>query len=101
MAERLLHEALQTRRGLLGREHPDVAATMSELAVVSMAKGEYGAAEQLSREALAMRLAKALLGERHERTRQTAARLVHLYEAWGKPDKAAEYEALEGKPAGT
>jgi outer membrane protein assembly factor BamD (BamD/ComL family) len=38
------------------------------------------------------------LGEQQERTQKAVSRLVELYEAWGKPDKAAEYRALLDKP---
>ena len=34
------------------------------------------------------------LGPDHRRTQATLKRLVELYEAWGKPSKAAEYKEL-------
>ncbi len=34
------------------------------------------------------------LGQEHERTVRTINWLVELYEAWDKPDKAAEYRAI-------
>jgi hypothetical protein len=43
---------------------------------------------------------KALLGEQHDRTKTNADRLGQLYKAWGRPEKAAEYEALKARPAG-
>ena len=34
------------------------------------------------------------LGPRHRRTRRTIQKLVDLYTAWGKPEKAEEYRKL-------
>ncbi len=36
---------------------------------------------------------KAAWGEEHKRTRKTLQRLVELYEAWSKPEQAAEWRA--------
>jgi tetratricopeptide (TPR) repeat protein/tRNA A-37 threonylcarbamoyl transferase component Bud32 len=36
----------------------------------------------------------AVLGTDHKRTRGAINRLIDLYDAWGKPDKAAEYQAI-------
>ena len=44
-AEQNLREALAVRRELLGKESPEVAETLMELAVVFSEKGEYTAAE--------------------------------------------------------
>ena len=41
---------------------------------------------------------EAALGGDHHLTRSAVQALVDLYEAWGKPDKAAQYRAL---PPGT
>jgi tetratricopeptide (TPR) repeat protein len=35
----------------------------------------------------------AMRGDEHRYTREAVANLVHLYEAWGKPDKGAEWRA--------
>jgi serine/threonine-protein kinase len=37
---------------------------------------------------------KTALGDRHAQTRKTASRLIELYEAWGKPDRAETYRAM-------
>ena len=37
---------------------------------------------------------KDLNGEDHENTRSALAAIIKLYDAWGKPEKAAEYRAL-------
>ena len=46
----------------------------------------------------ALDILKQHLGENDERTQQTLNRLVKLYEAWEKPDKAAEYRGLMAAP---
>ena len=88
-AERLLREALRMRQGVLGPEHPDVAASASELAVVLMERGQYEAAEQRSREALAMR--RRLLGNESV---EVAASLVNLGEILFKQ---SHYDAAEAQ----
>lgn len=57
----LLKDALELNRQALGREHPDVASTLNNLALVLHAKGDFAAAEPLYREALEMR--RKLLGD--------------------------------------
>ena len=37
---------------------------------------------------------RAEYGDGHAETRNALQRIIRLYEAWGKPDKAAEYRAL-------
>jgi serine/threonine-protein kinase len=98
-AESLYLEALAMERRLLGAQHPLLAATLSRYGGCLTEMKRYSEAEEKLLEAYGM--AKALLGEQHKRTKQTAARLVLLYKAWGKPDKAAEYEALKAKPSGS
>ena len=51
----LLQEALESRRAVLGPDHPDVAATLNHLANLLADKGDYATAETLHREALAIR----------------------------------------------
>jgi serine/threonine protein kinase/tetratricopeptide (TPR) repeat protein len=51
-AEKLLRSSLAMRRQILGPEHPDVAESLKELALVSRAKGDYIQADQLLRQAL-------------------------------------------------
>jgi serine/threonine protein kinase/Tfp pilus assembly protein PilF len=63
-AEPWLRQALQMRQDTLGREHPDVAASMDDLAALLRDKGENEKAERVCREALAMR--RSLLGNDSE-----------------------------------
>jgi len=39
-------------------------------------------------------LLKKQFGASHRRTVAALKRIIELYEAWGKPDKAEEYRAL-------
>lgn len=86
-------------RNLLGARHPLLGATLSSYGACLTEVKRYREAEEKLLEAYGM--LNALLGEQHERTKQTAERLVRLYEAWGKPDRAAEYEAVKAKPSGS
>ena len=88
-AEPLFREALAMRRTLMG-EHRDVAANLTDLSALLTDKGEYATAEAYLREALAMQ--RRLYGE--TQTEGAVTGLVELYEAWDRPDQAAEYRAL-------
>ena len=59
----ILQESLETRKAVLGREHPDVANSLNNLANVLDDHGDYAGAEARHREALAMR--RKLLGDEH------------------------------------
>ncbi len=87
----MYREALAIRRTLMG-EHNDVAANLTDLGALLTDKGEYSAAEAHHREALAMLC--RLYGEGHGHNQEAVMRLAELYEAWDKPDQAAEYRAL-------
>jgi len=54
-AEPLLAKALETRRQILGEEHPDVASSLHALATLSVRAGDFSRAEPLFRRALALR----------------------------------------------
>ncbi|WP_343327452.1 tetratricopeptide repeat protein, partial [Geitlerinema sp. PCC 9228] len=62
-AEPLYRQALEMRKRLLGEQHPDVATSLSSLAILYKDQGRYEEAEPLYRQALEMR--KRLLGEQH------------------------------------
>ena len=59
----LYREALAMRRKLHGEDHPDVATSLNDLAVVLKAKGDFVEAEKSLREALSIR--RQVLGEAH------------------------------------
>ncbi len=86
-AEPWLRQALQMRQGILGRGHPDVAASMDDLAKVLMDKGENQAAERLAREALAMR--RTLLGNQSVEVAESLNNLGRTLQEQGR-DEAAE-----------
>jgi hypothetical protein len=54
--------------------------------------GHYERAEQLL--LAAHGVLRSERGEQQTRTQRAVRRLTMLYEAWGKPEKAAEYRAM-------
>jgi serine/threonine protein kinase/Flp pilus assembly protein TadD len=62
-AETMCREALTTRRKLLGNEHPAVAVSLNDLALVLSQRGDYDGAEATQREALAIQ--RKRLGNEH------------------------------------
>ena len=54
-AEPLLEDALELRQGLFGVQHPAVAESLAELAVLAHDQGDFAEAESLARQALAIR----------------------------------------------
>jgi len=60
--EQLIRAALEARRARLGGEHPDVAASLYDLAEVLQQRSAYAEAEAYTRESLAIR--RKALGER-------------------------------------
>jgi serine/threonine-protein kinase len=68
-ARPLLEQALETRRGLFGEEHPLVAESLHDLAVCARLMGDIGEAEQFHRQALELR--RSLLGEQSPETVET------------------------------
>jgi serine/threonine-protein kinase len=89
-AEPMLREALDLRLRELLPRHKDVAAARGALGASLAAQRRYADAEPL--------LAESLAGLRGRPVaRQAAARLVHLYEAWGRPEKAAAYGGVAAR----
>ncbi|MGI2909795.1 tetratricopeptide repeat protein, partial [Tolypothrix sp. VBCCA 56010] len=62
-AEPLYQKALQLTQRLLGEEHPDVAMSYNNLALLYESQGRYSEAEPLYQKAL--QLYQRLLGEEH------------------------------------
>jgi tetratricopeptide (TPR) repeat protein len=90
--EHLFQEALAIEPDLLTESGPQRAEMRSVYGVLMTRVGRYEEAEPLllgGLETLSTRL-----GPEDERTRRAVSRLIDLYEAWGKPKKAAEYRAL-------
>ena len=65
-AEPLYKEALEICQKVLGREHPDTATSLNNLAGLYMAMGDYAKAEPLFKEALEIR--QKVLGPEHPDT---------------------------------
>jgi len=96
-AEPLLREALGIRQQAMPAGHWLIANTSSALGACLTTLQRFEEAEPLLLDGYAA--LQAQRGPRDQRTRQTLDRLIALYEAWGKPERAAEYRALRDAPA--
>ena len=90
-AETLLRQTLGIRRRTLGDEDPLTALSRSHLGDCLTRMGRYAEAEEQLLEA--HRVLDAAVGDGHIRTIRAVRALVDLYEAWDKPDEAAEWRA--------
>jgi non-specific serine/threonine protein kinase/serine/threonine-protein kinase len=96
-AEACLREAMALKRKRFAADHWEVATTKNLLGACLTDEGKYAAAEPLLLQSQAV--IERQFGPTHDRTRVATARVVALYERWGKPDKAAEWRATLPKPA--
>ena len=76
-AEPLYQEALAMRKRLFGNEHPDVAQSLNNLALLYYMQDRYSEAEILYHEALAMK--KQLFGDKHLSVTTSLNNLAGLY----------------------
>lgn len=90
-AEILLDEALKIRMQSFPSDHPGIANVKSALGECLMMQGSYAKAEPVLLDAY--RICNLKWGKNHSDSIKAAGRLVSLYEAWGKPEKAANYRA--------
>ncbi|HKL14377.1 MAG TPA: tetratricopeptide repeat protein, partial [Balneolaceae bacterium] len=90
-AARLSREALQIQQATLPEGHRRTALTQSLLGACLTDQQRYTEAEPLLDKSYA--LLSAQRGPQDKDTRQALQRLVNLYEAWDKPEKAALYRA--------
>jgi serine/threonine-protein kinase len=90
--EPLLREALEIRRRTLAAGDWQTAETESLLGACLAARQRYDEAEPLLVASYAT--LKARRGDQDRRTRRALQYLVDLYQAWGKPEKAAQYRTL-------
>jgi tetratricopeptide (TPR) repeat protein len=98
-AERLLREALAIRAQAAPEDWMRYEA-MSLLGGSLLGQGRCGAAEPLvvaGYEGMKARETRIAVPERF-RLRNAADRVVHLYEAWNQPDRAAAWKAKLGMP---
>ena len=91
-AEQRLRDALEVLQDTLGEGHWRVARGQSALGACLAGLGRFDEAEPLLLEGYAA-IGRAC-GSDDGRTREALQRLIELYEAWGKPEKADEYRAL-------
>jgi non-specific serine/threonine protein kinase/serine/threonine-protein kinase len=96
-AERAYQDTISARRRVLGEDHRSTSNTELALASFYREQERFQEAEVLTLGACAA-LLKAL-GETHPKSQDCTTSLVRLYEAWGKPKKAAEWRAKLPKPA--
>ncbi len=82
MAEPLYQRSLAIREKALGPEHPDVATSLNNLAVLYKTQGKYAEAEPLYKRALAIK--ERALGPEHPDVATTLNNLAELYYLRGK-----------------
>jgi tetratricopeptide (TPR) repeat protein len=95
-AEEVLRESLAIRVKALPRGHWMIAATQTLIARALVDQRRFAEAERLLLEAYP--IVEVRFGPGHRRVTAVVERVVALYDAWGKPDKASEWRAkLEGQ----
>ena len=100
-AEPALEEVCRIYRSTLGEGRWSTACAESARGGCLVALRRYDQAEPLLIES--ERIMRNLRGPRDRYVREGLQRIIALYEAWGKPDKVAEYRAIldhPGDPAG-
>ncbi|UCE58450.1 MAG: serine/threonine protein kinase [Phycisphaerales bacterium] len=91
LAEPIAHLCLMIRKELLPREHPLITDAKRLIGQVLTSRGKYDEAESFL---LDVYTALSANPGRHDLEIQTAVDLiVRLYEAWEKPERAAEWRA--------
>jgi serine/threonine protein kinase len=90
--ERILREALKLRVESLPGEHFWIALAKDALGECLTTQRRFDEAEPLLLESYST--LDARLGRHDPRTVEAIVRLVSLYQAWGKPEQAAQYHAL-------
>ena len=90
-AEKLLTESLERRRRVQGREHKRTIKNMVRLGWVYTEQQRYNEAEALLLDAF--ELSYRVLGPLDQVTIESIGKIVDLYEAWNKPEKAKQWQA--------
>jgi tetratricopeptide (TPR) repeat protein len=92
-----MESVLEMLRKLLGTEHPDVATSLNNLAVLYKKQGRYEEAEPLYRQALEM--LRKLLGPEHPDVATSLGNLAVLYNRQGRYEEAEPFyrQCLEMK----
>jgi tetratricopeptide (TPR) repeat protein len=92
-AEQLLLEAKSIRERSVGAESPAVALLLPAFARLARERRDYAAAESLLMRALKT-LNTAGFNDQSDDGQRVHRELAVLYEAWGKPDRAAEQRGV-------
>ena len=87
-AEEMNRQALERRKMVLGKEHPDTLTSVSNLALVLQDQGKYKAAEKLNRQALEG--CETVLGKEHPNTLTSVGNLASVLQDQGKYEAAEE-----------
>ncbi len=95
-AEPLAREAVAIRARELPMGHPEIAEMESILGLCLSKRGRFEEAEQLTTAAYAQVSAKR--GDQSWEARRIGQHCAQVYEAWGKPEKAAQWSA-RARPA--
>jgi len=90
-AESLYTETWQLRNTVLGEDHEQTLATMGNIAELFAVQNRQEDAELQFLNTLELYASNPDLGLTHNRGQRTIRALVAMYEAWGKPDKTAEW----------
>jgi len=90
-AEELLTESLERRRRVQGREHKRTIQNMVQLGWVYTKQQRYNEAEALLLDAF--ELSDRVLGPLNRDTIRSIDKIIKLYEAWNKPEKAKQWRA--------
>lgn len=92
----VLEEVDGLRERMLGEAHPDLAATIKELAVIARMQGDDSLAEQLYLKALGIN--EAMLGSDHPETANNLNSLAVFYRGIGENERALDFarKALAG-----
>jgi tetratricopeptide (TPR) repeat protein len=88
-AKPLLERALETRRRVLGEEHPDTLSSIGDMGSLLQSQGKPGAALAYYREALEK--SRRVLGEDHRATLDALSNMGAVLIDLGKIDEAAPY----------
>ena len=90
-AEPLLRECLEIRRAALPEDDRLIAKTQSLLGGCLTTLGKYAEAESLLLESNAV--LRSVQAGNDDLAREVCQKLVDLYEAWDKPERAADWHA--------
>ena len=85
-AEKWYRQCLKATRNRLGNDHPDVASSLNNLALLYESQGRYEKAEPLYLQALELR--KRLLGDDHPDVATSLNNLAGLYKSQGHYEEA-------------